>query len=475
MAIGDVVPEIALVVAAVAALLLASFVTHERQGWCALVALIGLGASFFACVLQFTDAPKLSFSGAWVLDGAAIWARLLIAGGTALVVTMTPGWMRSDRRHGEYYALLLLSAAGAMLMAGAADLLELSVGVLLSSITGYTLAAYHRAWSISVEAGVKYFLIGAFANTLLMIGVTLIFGMLGSTRYDAIAVRMSEGASASPLLVIGAGLTILGIAFKMGAVPVHSWMPDVAEGAPAPSAAFLTVVPKIGAAVALARVVMLFPVDLIDLRPLIAVLAALTMTLGNLAALWQSDLRRLLGWSSVSQSGYALVAVAVIGRTSGALPALIFFLLGYAAANLTAFAVVTHLRGRTRIEDYAGLWRQRPWVAFALILALFSLVGIPPLGGFVGKLTVFLAAIDGGYGWLAALAVANTVASLFYYLRVIGPAYFAAPGSDVWTLSRGSGVAVLLASALIIALGVGAALLLSPLQGHDFLIIAEAG
>ena len=270
MPIGDVAPEIALALAAGAALLLASFVTHERQGWCAAAALAGLAASVALSAMHFADAPTLSFSGVWALDETTTWARLLIAAGTALVVIMAPGWLRSDRRHGEYYSLLLLSATGAMLMAGAADLLELSVGVLLSSITGYTLAAYHRDWSISVEAGVKYFLIGAFANTLLMIGVALIFGMLGSTRYDALALRMSEGVSASPLLVIGTGLTVLGIAFKMGAVPVHSWMPDVAEGAPVPSAAFLTVVPKIGAAVALARLVMLFPAELIDLRPLIS-------------------------------------------------------------------------------------------------------------------------------------------------------------------------------------------------------------
>ena len=164
----------------------------------------------------------------------------------------------------------------------------------------------------------------------------------------------------------------------------------------------------------------------------------------------------------------------MIGRTSEALPALIFFLLGYAAANLTAFAVVTHLRGRTRIKDYEGLWRQRPWTALALILALFSLVGVPPLGGFVGKLTVFLAAIDGAYGWLAVLAIANTVISLFYYLRVIGPVYFAAPDSDVWTLSRGSGLAVLLSAFLIIAAGVGAALFLSQLEGASLLVAGRS-
>src|SRR3546814_512377 len=162
-------------------------------------------------------------------------------------------------------------------------------------------------------------------------------------------------ARGSPLLLLGLTFTVIGIAFKLAAVPAHSWMPDVAEGAPAPAAAFLTVVPKIGAAVALVRLVDLFPIDTVAIRPLIAALAVATMTLGNLAAIWQDDVRRLIGWSSVSQSGYALMAVCVVGLSASALPALLFFLLGYAVANLTAFAVVTHLRGRTALGDYAGL------------------------------------------------------------------------------------------------------------------------
>lgn len=473
MPIGDVLPEIALVISAIAALLLAAFVAHERQAWCAVLALIGCVAGFVLCLGQFADAPKLSFSGAWALDGAAIWARLLILSATAIVVLMVPQWMRGDRRHGEYYALLLLSAAGAMLMAGAADLLELSVAVLLSSITGYALAAYHRDWPVSVEAGMKYFLIGAFANTLLMVGVTLVFGMLGSTRYGVLAATMAAGSDASPLLAVGAGMTVLGVSFKMAAVPVHAWMPDVAEGAPAPSAAFLSVVPKIGGAIALARLVLLFPPAVLDLRPLIAALAAVTMTLGNLAALWQQDLRRLLGWSSVSQSGYALVAIAVAGRSLQALPALLFFLLGYAAANLAAFAVVTHLRGRSRIDDYAGLAKARPWSALALVLALLSLVGLPPLAGFVGKLMLFLSAVDGGYTWLAVLVVANTVASLFYYLRVVGPIYFGPAGSEVAILGRPSAAAILISTALLASMGLAGGAFLQPMSHRGPMLMPE--
>ncbi|MBN1239364.1 MAG: NADH-quinone oxidoreductase subunit N, partial [Gammaproteobacteria bacterium] len=367
-----------------------------------------------------------------------------------------------DRRHGEFYAVMLLGALGAMLMAGAMDTMQLVLGVLLSSVTGYTLAGFHRASPLSVEAGMKFFLIGALTNALLLIGVVLLFGLLGGTSYEAMAAMLAERPGSTGLLA-GLGLAVVGVAFKLAAVPAHAWMPDVAEGAPAPSAAFLTVVPKIGAALALARLLDLFPDEAIPWRPLVATLAVASMTLGNLAAFWQQDVRRLIGWSSVSQSGYALIAVTLIGLSAQAVPALLFFLAGYAAANLAAFGVVTELRGRTALDDYRGLASARPVAAAVLIVAFLSLVGIPPLAGFVGKLMLFVAAIDAGYAWLAVVAVANTVASLFYYARVIAPMYFDAPSRPVATLGRAALVAMLAAGALVVVLGAGADALLSRL------------
>jgi NADH-quinone oxidoreductase subunit N len=255
-------------------------------------------------------------------------------------------------------------------------------------------------------------------------------------------------------LLIGTGFVLVGIAFKMGVVPAHSWMPDVAEGAPVPAAAFLTVVPKIGAAIALARLISLFPPEAFNVRPLIATLAVATMTLGNLAALWQDDIRRLIGWSSVSQSGYALMAICVVGLSASALPALLFFLLGYTVANLAAFAAIAHLRGRTERIDYHGIATGRPGAALALIIGFLSLVGIPPLAGFVGKLVLFLATIDGGYAWLAAVAVANTVVSLFYYLRFIGPMYFTAPAGPAAVLGPWTAIATAIGMVMVVAFGI---------------------
>lgn len=449
MPISDVFPEIAIIIAAVLALLFAVFAPRRLQAGAALVALAGIAIAIVLILAQLGE-TRFTFSNTWALDGASLWARLMILLGAAFCILLSPGWFRTDPRHGEYYTILLLATLGAMTMAGAGDLLQLTIAVLLSSVTGYTLAAWHRDWALSVEAGMKYFLMGALSNALLITGVTLMLGLLGSTAYAEIKTTLALGTGLSPLLFVGFALTITGVAFKLGAVPAHAWLPDVAEGAPVPSAAFLTVVPKIGAAIALARLVQLVPPEMLGLRPLIAVLAAATMTLGNLAAFWQDDMRRLIGWSSVAQAGYVLMAVTVLGLSPDALTALLAFIASYAIGNLAAFAVVAYLRGRTALADYDGLAKQRPLVATVLVISFLSLVGIPPTVGFLGKLALFLTTIDGGYLWLAVLAAANTVASLFYYARVMGRTYFNEPQGHIAVLDRASGSAMVIGGTLVI-------------------------
>ncbi|MDX1658725.1 MAG: NADH-quinone oxidoreductase subunit N [Nitriliruptorales bacterium] len=463
MPIEHVVPEIAVVVGAAIVLVTVLFAGRERQWLAAPLTLVTLGAAaIFTLDVAINGAPLVTMHGTWALDDVTNAARLTILGATALVVLLSPEWFRSDPRHGEYYTVLLLSALGAMLMAGAADTMELVVGILLASVTGYTLAAYHRGSGASVEAGMKFFLVGGLANVVLLTGVVLLFGVTKATGYTEIASALSGDVS-TPALVAAVAMIAVGVAFELGAIPAHAWMPDVAEGAPAPVAGFLTVVPKIGALVGLMRILSLVPEGEAGWRPLVAVLALLTMTLGNLAALWQTDVRRLLGWSSVSQSGYGLMAVVAIGRSDDAIPALVAFLVAYAVANLAAFGVVVELRGRTAIEDYYGLAHERPWLAAAMAVALLSLVGIPPLAGFVAKLELFTATIDAGYGWLAVAAVVNTVVSLFYYLRVIGPAYLQPAPGRVPVLGRWAASSVTVATVAVVALGLGAALVLEPL------------
>ena len=363
---------------------------------------------------------------------------------------------------------MLFSATGAILVGGTTDTMEIVVGMLLVSITGYTLATYHRASPAAVEAGMKYFLVGALTNAVLLFGVVVLYGTVGTTNLAETAAVLDGGADRIAVTAVVACITI-GLGFEIGAVPAHVWVPDVAQAAPAPSAAFLTVAPKIGAIIALTRILAVVPDDVVPWRPMIAVLAAVTMTLGNLVAIWQSDVRRLLGWSAVSQAGYALVAVVAIGRSDMATAALIMFLAGYAAANIAAFAIVTELRGRTAISDYRGLAGTHRWLAAGLVVALLSLVGVPPLGGFVGKLTVFAAAIDAGYAWLAAIAVANTVISLFYYLRVIAPMYFDTTTRPVAILGRTAAWASGAAVAATIGLGIAAGAILTSLTGAHLL------
>jgi NADH-quinone oxidoreductase subunit N len=450
-AVGRVVPELVLLGGAIVALLFALFAPRRLQVGSALIALATSAGSAAVTGWMLTEPETLTFFDTYAADHVAAWAKLIVLAGTALVVGLSVPWFRRDPRHGEYYALLLLSALGVSLLAGATDLMEVVMAILLSSVTGYVLVAFHRRSRSSSEAGVKYFLLGALTSTSMLFGIALLFGLAVSTTFPGLAEGLPERG---PALVAGSALVIAGLAFKMGAVPIHAWVPDVAEGAPAPVAAFVTSVPKVGGLIALARLVTVLPETGLGWRPLVALLAAATMTLGNLAALWQDDVRRLLGWSAVSQTGYGLLAVVAIGRSDLDVAALLLFLLAYVLANVAAFGVVVELRGRTELADYDGLARSRPWLAAVLALAFLSFIGIPPLVGFPAKLTLFAAAIDAGYAWLAVLAVANTVVSIFYYARVLGPMYFGARLEPVPVLGRWALVSTSVAGAAVVAAGV---------------------
>jgi NADH-quinone oxidoreductase subunit N len=464
--VGHLGPELALVIGGVVVLLTAAFAPRRTQWVTTPAALVAAAvAASWTLGLALTTPQQLSFERAWALDRVTQGAELIIAAVTVVTLLIAHEWMRTDPRAGEYPAIVLLSAAGAMALAGAADTMEIIVGMLLVSVTGYTLAAYHRRSPAAVEAGMKYFLIGALTNTLLLIGVVILFGLAGTTNLADTALILATQPALPVVLTVAVVALGIGLAFEIGAVPAHAWVPDVSQASPVPSAAFLTVAPKVGAIVALGRVLHVVPAAGSGWHTFVAVLAAVTMTLGNLAALWQTDLRRLIGWSSVSQAGYALMAVVVVGRSDMAVPALLVFLAGYAVANVAAFAVVAELRGRTRLEEYRGLASARPVLAAVLVVAFLSLVGIPPLAGFVGKLTLFTAVIDGGYAWLAVLAVANTVVSLFYYLRVLGPVYFdeSHAAAPVPVLGRWAASAAVVAGAAVLAVGLLAGPLLDAL------------
>jgi NADH-quinone oxidoreductase subunit N len=454
MPLGSVAPEIILVVGAVVVLVFALFAPRRFQAGAAAIALVTLAVSAAASAVMLQGSQSLTFFDTYAADDTAVWAKLVVLAVTAVTAVLSVEWFAGDPRHGEYYTLLLLSALGAVVLAGAADLMGIILGLLLSSATGYVLAAYHRTDARSGEAAMKYYLLGALTNGALVYGAVLLFGLGATTTLLGLAGALPGADGVA--LVTGTALVVLGLTFKLGAVPAHAWVPDVADGAPAPVAAFLTVAPKVGALVALARLAATLPEADVGWRPLVSVLAAATMTYGNLAALHQDDVRRLLGWSAVSQAGYGLMAVVALGRSDLAVSSLVYFLAAYAVANLAAFGVVIELRGRTDRRSYAGLASARPLLAAVLVVSFLSLVGIPPLAGFTAKVLLFGATVDAGYAWLAVLAVVNTVVSLAYYLRVLAPSYFEPLAAPVPVLGKWARAATLACGLGVVALGIGA-------------------
>ena len=450
--LADIGPELILLAGGIVILVFALFAPRRAQAAAAALAVISAVAAGIATLAMFADQQSPTFFETYAVDGVALWAKLIILVGTVAVVVLSVPWFARDPRHGEYYTLLLFSSLGAVLLAGATDLMEIVMGIVLSSATSYVLVAYHRRSKVSSEAAIKYFLIAALTSSAMLIGVAFLFGLAGSTTLVELREGLPDRAAA---MLVGATLVVVGLAFKMGAFPAHAWMPDVAEGAPAPVAAFVTTIPKIGGLVALARFVVVLP-DTMGWRPLVALLAAATMTLGNLTALWQEDVRRMLGWSAVSQTGYALMAVAAIGRSELAIPSLLYFLLAYVLANIAAFAVVVELRGRTARASYSGLARTQPLLALTLAVAFLSLIGIPPLAGFGGKLVLFTATIEADYAWLAAVAAINSVVSIFYYVRVMAPAYFGELASPIPVLARSAAMTSYVLGAALVVAGIAA-------------------
>lgn len=447
----DVIPELIISGGGIAVFFYAIYAPRRLQAGAALLALATVAAAAAASAWMLGGGEYLTFADTYARDDVALWSKLIVLVGTAGTIGLSVPWFQRDPRHGEYYTILLFSALGAALMAGATDLKEFIAAMLLSSATGFVLAAYHRRSSLASEAAIKYYLLGAFANTTMLVGVAYLFGLAGSTTLPGLA----EGLPSQRVAVgISLALVVIALAFKIGAVPVHAWMPDVAQGAPAPAAAFITMVPKVGGFIFLARLLLVMPPEALDWRPLLAVLSLATMTLGNLAALWQDDVRRLLGWSAVSQTGYGLMAIVALGRSDLAVPSLLFFLLAYTVGNIAAFGVVVELRGRTELAAYTGVGRAHPWLAASLTGSFLSFIGIPPLAGFFAKFVLFVAAIQAGYTWLAIAAVLNTIVSVAYYVRVLAPTYFGNLEKPVPVLGQWAAISTLAAAAAVVAVGI---------------------
>ncbi|WP_149179215.1 NADH-quinone oxidoreductase subunit N [Streptomyces sp. TRM49041] len=424
--LGPLIPEVALAVAAVGGLLAGSWLPRGRQWAVGVLAAAACATGLAATAVTLaTGRERAVFSDAFTVDTATSVGRLVVLGALLFVLAMSVETVRGDRRETEYYVLLLLTGLGTLAMIGANDLLTLFAGYLLASVPAYALAGFAKD-AAGTEAALKYYLMGALLGVVLLAGTAILYGAGGATLYGELRATLPDAPYG--LVAVGLVAVLAGLLFKVGGVPAHYWVPDVTDGATAPVAAYVTTLPKVGGLIAAYRLLhQALPASDVDWPLLVAVLAAASMTLGNLAAFFQTSVKRLLAYSTISQVGYLLMAVAVATRAELAQSGLLFYLAAYAVTNLGAFAVVTELPHARTLDDYRGLAARRPALAAVLVVCLLGLVGTPPTGVFLGKLLVFSAAIDGGYGWLAALAVVNTVASLFYYLRWLGPLFRTAP------------------------------------------------
>jgi NADH-quinone oxidoreductase subunit N len=452
-----VLPETIVAVAGVLVMLADAFLHRKNQRWTTgALSLLGLAAAAGACVWLWNGVPEASdttFGGMIVLDRLRLSFTFVFIVVSALTVLLSMIWVEWERLPaGEFHSLLLFATVGMMLMASGGDLVIIFLGLEILSIATYVMAGFRKTDRRSNESSMKYFILGSFSSAFLLYGIALIYGATatanggaGTTNIREIAERL-DASLYPPLLYAGAALLLIGFGFKIATAPFHVWTPDVYEGAPTPVTAFMAAGPKAAGFASFMRVFLFaFPfvaagaasqgaqLHAVWIQAL-WLIAVLTMTVGNVVALVQTNVKRMLAYSSIAHAGYALVGFIAAGATGDsierreAIAAVVFYLLAYAVMNLGAFAVVTLIARsgdrRTAIEDYNGIGFRAPVLAYSLALFLLSLIGIPLTAGFMGKVMVFRAALNQGYVWLVVIGVLNSAVSVYYYLRLIVVMFF---------------------------------------------------
>ena len=413
-------------------LLVDLFIPKERKGITALLAALGLLVAL-ALVISRAGIATSAFNGMIMIDGFATFMSVIfLLSGLAGIAVAYDYLMRSGIERGEYYVLLLFSIVGMMLMAAAADLIMVFLALELLSIPLYVLAGIAVPRPDSEEAALKYFLLGAFASGFFLYGTALVYGATGSTALTEIVSATASGSVNLSFLVIGAGLILVGLGFKVAVVPFHMWTPDVYQGAPSSVTAFMAVGAKAAGFAALLRIfVLAFPSLAMDLTPVLWVLAAFTMVIGNMIAIAQKNIKRMLAYSSIAHAGYIMMALVPYGQgdvASDTVASALFYLLAYMLTSFAAWAVVIaleHNMGEGRdtdglsLEDYSGLGQKQPALAAAMTIAMLSFIGIPPTLGFVGKFYLLRTVIEGGFPGLALIGLLTSLVSAYYYLRVV--------------------------------------------------------
>jgi NADH-quinone oxidoreductase subunit N len=454
-----ILPELILSVFGILVMVLDPLVDEEKtQKMLGFIALGGTVAGLLA-TWYMAQAPGLAFSNMVKVDSFSVFFHALVIGIAAVVILSSFEYMAVQRiRAGEYYALILFGVVGMALMSSAVELVLIFIALEISSISTYILAGFRRNEASSSESSLKYFLLGSFATAFFLYGVALMFGATGSTNIDLISQKLQTPPV--PLLVyVAMALMFVGLGFKVAAAPFHVWTPDVYEGAPAPIVGFMSTAPKAAAFAVLLRVV--FTINAPGRFGLLWVAAALSMTLGNLGALVQSNVKRLLAYSSIAHAGYLLVAFAMTNSENFAagISAAMFYTAAYAAMNVGAFAVVSHFANANEryvtLEDYEGLGRSSPLLAATLTLFLLSLIGIPMTGGFFAKFYVFSAAVKAHLIWLTLIGVVNSAIGAYYYLRIIVVTYMRESRKEVPVTPIPFGLGAALAVSIVATLYLG--------------------
>ena len=425
--LAKILPLVIVVLWACALLLVDLFIPKDRKVWTPILASVGMLVAIGFSIAQ-TGVDTEAFGGMIRVDGFSQFLTILVLGSGLVAVMLSYDYLtRLGIQRGEYYTLLMFSISGMMLMSMAADLIVIFLALELLSIPLYVLAGFARPRSDSEEAAIKYFLLGAFASGFLVYGVAIVFGATGYTGLTDIFQAVQGGAVDLTLLAVGAALILVGLGFKVAAVPFHMWTPDVYQGAPSSVTAFMAVGAKVGGFAALMRI---FVTSLgalaMDFTAVLWGMAVLTMILGNVVAIAQKNIKRMLAYSSIAQAGYILMALVPYGQKeviNDAVAAALLYLIAYAFMNFAAWAVVITMERAEgkglELSDYAGLGRKYPVLAAIMTVSMLSFTGIPPTLGFIGKFYLFRSVIDGGFVWLAIIGVLTSLVSAYYYLRVV--------------------------------------------------------
>jgi NADH-quinone oxidoreductase subunit N len=447
-----ILPELVIAVAGLALLLIGVYRKRNATrsvAWAAVVVLIAAGV-----LEHYGSVGRVeTFGGQFVVDGFARFSKQLVLLASAISIALATGWLRREQvERIEFPILVMFATLGMVLMISANNLISLYLSLELQSLSLYVLAAYQRDNSRSTEAGLKYFVLGSLASGMLLYGASLVYGFAGTTAFDSLAHAFANGVPIG--VTIGVVFVLAGLAFKVSAVPFHMWTPDVYEGAPTPVTALFSVAPKIAAFALLARV-MVGPFGAMthQWQQVVVVVSAASMILGAFAAIAQSNIKRLMAYSSIGHVGYALIGIAV-GNEIG-IRGLLIYLAIYLFMNLGTWAVILAMRQKGRlvegISDLAGLGKTHPGMALALAIFMFSMAGIPPLAGFWGKLYVFMAAIQNGMVTLAVIGVLTSVVGAYYYLRIVKVMYFDEPAEQLDKGVGGSLGIIMTVSAIVIA------------------------